>query len=254
MQRTGGHSVAAKFEVPEWLAAARAYGMLSRLPDELVAQVVAQAQRVEYPKGAIGLRWDERPLTAILLRGTARSFLSYPDGNQVTVRYLRSGDVVGVFAARMPRISRGLQALETSELLLITADRMRELSMTRPEFAWALVEEMTTVLNLTQRALYLRAFGSVRQRVAVAIMDRARLAGKVSPGQAVPGTQTELATGAGTVREVVATSLQGFKRQGIVDVRRGAVVIRDPERLAREAEIGFDPLPPARADAADRAV
>jgi CRP-like cAMP-binding protein len=168
--------------VPEWLAAARAYGLLSRLPDRLVAEVIAQAQRVEYPKGAIGLRWDDKPLTAILLRGTARSFLSYPDGSQVTARYLRTGDVVGVFAARLPRISRGLQALEPCELLMITADRMRELSMAHPEFAWALVEEMTTILNLAQRALYLRAFGTVRQRVAVAIMDRARLGGEVRAG------------------------------------------------------------------------
>jgi CRP-like cAMP-binding protein len=228
--------------------------LLARLPEGLVAEVVRQAQRVEYPKGAIGLRWEETPLTAIVLRGTARSFLSYPDGSQVTARYLRSGDVVGVFAARVPRISRGLQALEACELLLITADRMRELSMAHPEFAWALVEEMTTILNLAQRALYLRAFGTVRQRVAVAIMDRARLGGTVTPGRTVPGTQAELATGAGTVREVVATSLQGFKREGIVDVRRGAVVILDPERLAHEADVGFDPAPPGQGQASDRAV
>jgi CRP-like cAMP-binding protein len=113
---------------------------------------------------------------------------------------------------------------------------------------------MTTILNLAQRALYLRAFGSVRQRVAVAIMDRARLGGKVTAGQSVPGTQADLATGAGTVREVVATALQGFKREGIVDVRRGAVVILDPERLGREADMGFDPVPPARGEVARRAL
>jgi CRP-like cAMP-binding protein len=113
---------------------------------------------------------------------------------------------------------------------------------------------MTTILNLAQRALYLRAFGTVRQRVAVAIMDRARLGGEVNAGLTVPGTQAELATGAGTVREVVATVLHGFKREGIVDVRRGGVVILAPERLAREADVGFDAPPPDRGQSAQRAV
>jgi CRP/FNR family transcriptional regulator, cyclic AMP receptor protein len=238
----------------DWLAAARSHGLLARLPAALIHEVVAGAQRVEYPKGAVGLRWDEQPVTGIVLRGTARSFLAYPDGGQITTRYLRPGDMVGVFAARQPRIARGLVALEPTELLMISAERMRKLTLNHAEFAWELVEELTTILNMTHRALYLRAFGSVRQRVAVAIMDRARLDGDVAPGLELRGTQTELATGAGTVREVVATVLQGFKRDGTVDIRRGAVIILDPERLAREADLGFEAPAPGRGQAADRAV
>ena len=239
MQRSSAQTTTGRF--PAWLLAARGYGLLSRLPDQLVDEVVNGNQRVEYPKGAIGLRWDEQPKTAILLRGTARSFLSDPDGSQVTTRYLRPGDISGVFAPRMPKIARGVQALEACELLLIGADRMRDLSLAHPAIAWALVEEMTTALHASQRALYIRSFGSVRQRVAIAIVDRARLSGRVTVGQTIEGTQSELAVGAGTVREVVATVLQGFKREGIVDVRRGGVVIVDAQRLEREADTGFSP-------------
>jgi CRP/FNR family transcriptional regulator, cyclic AMP receptor protein len=214
--------------------------MLGRLPESLVVEMAAGAQRVEYPKGAIGLRWDERPLAAIVLRGSARAFLLYPDGGQATTRYLATGDMVGVFAQRSPRIARGIQALELSELLLIESARMRELSMAHPAFGWALVEELTTVLNLTHRALYVRAFGTIPQRVALTLLDRARLAGDVTAGQVIAGTQSELATATGTVREVVATVLQALKRKGIVNVRRGGVVILDPEGLRREADGLFD--------------
>jgi CRP/FNR family transcriptional regulator, cyclic AMP receptor protein len=230
--------------IPEWLAAARGRGWLGRLPDALVAEVVAVAQRVDYPKGGVGLRWEEEPKTAIVLRGTARGFLAYPDGNQVTTRYLKPGDMTGVFAPRVPRIARGIQALEPTQLLLISAERMKSLANSHPIIAWALIEELATILNLTQRALYIRAFGSIKQRVAVAIVDRARLAGGVRSDQVIVGTQTELATAAGTVREVVAGVLHDLKREGIVDVRRAMLVIVDPRRLEAEADGTLALLPP----------
>jgi CRP/FNR family transcriptional regulator, cyclic AMP receptor protein len=230
--------------IPEWLSAARGRGWLGRLPDPLVAEVLAAAQRVDYPKGGVGLRWEEEPKTAIVLRGTARAFLAYPDGNQVTTRYLKAGDMTGVFAPRLPRIARGIQALEPTQLLLITAERMKSLSNSHPTIAWALIEELASILNLTQRALYIRAFGSIRQRVAVAIVDRARLVGGVRSGQVIAGTQAELATAAGTVREVVAGVLHDLKREGIVDVRRAMLVIVDPHRLEAEADGTLALLPP----------
>ena len=243
MRGSAEESPGASFKIPDWLGEARGSGFLARLSDALVAELIAGAQRIEYPKGGVGLRWDESPKTAIVLRGSARAFLAYPDGNQATTRYLKAGDMTGVFAARQPRIARGIQALEASELLLVDAERMRHLAHAHGPFSWALIEELTTILNVTHRALYIRAFSSVRQRVAIAIVDRARLAGEVTPGQTVTGTQSELATAAGTVREVVATVLQGFKREGIVDVRRGVVVILDPQRLESEANRNLDLTP-----------
>ena len=240
-----------RFSVPDWLSAARGHGLLARLPEAVVGEFVAGAHRVEYPKGGSRLQWDERPMTAIVLQGTLRSFLAYPDGSQITERFLRPGDMVGVFVTRQPRIARGVQALESSELLMAEIPKVRELAGAHPEFAWALIEELTDILKMTYRALYLRAFASVRQRVAVAIMDRARLAGDVVRGSSVTGTQAELATAAGTVREVVATALQAFRREGLVEVRRGGVVILDPPGLAREAETGFEAPPPELAQTTD---
>ena len=108
--------------------------------------------------------------------------------------------------------------------------------MAEPRFAWALIEELTTVLNSNQRALYIRAFGSVRQRVVNAIVDRALASGGLTAGRKVLGTQHDLAIAVGSVREVVASTLSALKHEGLVDVRRGVIVILDADRLAREAE------------------
>ena len=225
--------------IPEWLEPARRRGLLSRLPDQIVLAVVAGAHREEYQAGTVALRWDDSPKAGIVVRGTLRTFIAIPDGGQVTVRYIAAGDMTGVYAPRQPRITRAVQALERSELLFIDAARIKELSLAFPEFAWALIEELTTVLHSTHKSLYVRSVGSVRQRVVRALLDRAEVAGGVSPGLLVPGTQQELANAVGSVREVVANVLQGLKREGLLETRRGAVVIVEPQRLLAE---GVGPL------------
>ena len=218
--------------LPHWLDGARCRGLLGQLPDSLVLEVVSGALRVEYPKGVIGLRWDDQPRTGIVLRGSARAFLVSTDGSQVTTRLLQPGDMTGVFAARQPRISRGIEALEDLELLLVDAGRMKQLAMSHPTVAWALVEELTTALNLSQRALFNRALAPVPQRVAIAIMDRARLAGSVFPGMTVSATQSQLADAAGSVREVVARAVHRMRIDGIVEIETGRITILNPDALA----------------------
>lgn len=219
-----------------WLGEARGRGLFGRLPDDLVRAAVSVSQRVEYEPGPVGLRWEQGPRTAIVLRGTLRTYVAYPDGAQATVRYIKAGDMTGIFAPRQPALARGLVALEPAELLFIDGPRMQELSMADPRFGWALVEEMTTVLNAANRALYIRAFGNLRQRVVTAIVDRATASGHLARGCEVTGTQHELAMAVGSVREVVASVLGVMKQDGLIDIRRGGVVILEPERLIAEAQ------------------
>ena len=225
--------------LPEWIQPVRTTGLLGRLSDSVVASLLQGARRVSYPEGAVALRWDEQPKTAIVLSGTLRQFISLPDGSQATIRYLRCGDTTGVFAPRRPRLSRALIALEPCELVLVDGDRIKQLALAQPAFGWALIEELTTVLNLNQKALYVRAVGSVRERVISAIVDRANASGGLVAGKTVEGTQFELANAAGTAREVVASVLQDLKRAGLVEVKRRRIVIVDPGRLTQEAGLAF---------------
>ncbi|HKW72723.1 MAG TPA: Crp/Fnr family transcriptional regulator [Candidatus Dormibacteraeota bacterium] len=222
-----------------WLQAARGTGILSKLSDSMLESVLKSSHRVEYAAGAIALRWDESPRAAIVVRGAMRGFIMFPDGTQATTRYLKPGDMTGVFAARSPRIAKAVQAIEPSELLFVDAGRIKELALAEPSFAWTLIEELTTVLNSAHRALYIRAFGSVRQRVACAILERAEISGCLEKGSRLEGTQVELASAVGSVREVVASALHALKREGILDISRGGVVVLDPARLAVEANLGL---------------
>src|SRR5207247_7553351 len=104
---------AGALQVPEWLGQARTRGLLSRLSEEVVSAVVAGGHRVEYPAGAVALRWDDSPKAGVVLRGTLRAYIAVPDGGQVTTRYLAAGDMTGRSEER--RVGKECQSRGPSE-------------------------------------------------------------------------------------------------------------------------------------------
>ncbi len=221
---------------PEVVSLARSRGILSRLPPHLAAELLDGAQRAQFPRGAHVLSWPNPTSSVVVLRGALRVYLADGEGRQVTTRYVRPGDIFG-FVMESPIVCH-LQALEDSELLMVDPERIYSLARTNPLFAGELLDEMKAAMASALRAIYVRAFGTVRERVVNAILDHASLTGSVEPGRNVLGTQQELALAVGSVREVVAGVLHQLKRDGFIDVRRGSVVILQPEKLAREAAGG----------------
>ncbi|HYL08256.1 MAG TPA: Crp/Fnr family transcriptional regulator [Candidatus Udaeobacter sp.] len=219
----------------DWLGPARSHGLLSRLPEPLIASLIERGHRVRHPKGAVVMSWPNAATSVLVLEGALRAYLSDEDGRQVTTRYLRPGDIFGFVREVQASLECHLEAIEQSELLMIDQDRVERLAEAKPAFALALMEELREIISSGLRAVYLRAFGTVRDRVANAILERAAVTGEIAAGRTVAGTQYELAMAAGSVREVVANVLQELKRDGLINVHRGGVVILAPERLAREA-------------------
>ena len=104
-------------------------------------------------------------------------------------------------------------------------------------FAWTVAEEVTRRLYEVIEAFAGNAFGSLRQRIARQLLDLAaeqqrdsRLIARV--------TQQELADATGTVREAAARALRQMRDDGLVDTTRRGILILDPTRLQREADVG----------------
>lgn len=229
-------------QLPDWLGAARQTGFLTRLPDSLVHDLLEGSHRIEYPAGALASRWDDRRRAAIVVRGSIRTFISSLEGGQITLSYLRVGDLVMTLDSR---ISRGIQAIEISEMLYLDEGRLTSLAEHEAILATAVREEAIKSLVDTQRWYAIRAFGTIRLRVANAILDRALSSGGLIQDRLVAGTQSELANAVGSVREVVATALQQLKREGIISIRRGGVTILDPQGLHKVADGRLGLGPPA---------
>jgi len=87
-------------------------------------------------------------------------------------------------------------------------------------------------LRRTMELVGLRTIGSIRQRLAYDLLDRACREQLASGRLIVEASQTELADSIGTSREVAARALAVLRSEGLITTRRGSVRIESPTRLA----------------------
>jgi len=158
-----------------------------------------------------------------------------PEGRQVTYRYTRPGDVLGIPVLVGGPVNVGVQTVEPSSLFRISARTLTAAGRRDPRVSWAIAEFVTRRLyeNLEQTAV--NAFGSVRQRVAAHLLDLASTRQEPAGRLAARISQQELADAAGTVREVVARVLRELRTAGIIATAADHIVILDATRLYAES-------------------
>jgi CRP/FNR family cyclic AMP-dependent transcriptional regulator len=225
------------FMADPWMVAERqvvdAVGgsFLGRLPSDLVDALVEVGERIDYPAGSTIYREGSYPRTLLVVGGLLRVYMSSPEGRQVTVRYARTCDVLGIAVLVGGPADVGVQTLAESSLFRIDSRTLTAAAQRDARVAWALAEELNRRLYETLQQTAINAFGSVRQRVAGHLLDlasaqqrpRGRLVARVS--------QQELADAVGSVREVVARVLRDFRLDQLVVTSPDSIHILDPVRL-----------------------
>jgi CRP/FNR family transcriptional regulator, cyclic AMP receptor protein len=214
---------------------ALARSFLADLPAELVGRLRAEGERAYYPAGTTVYRAGDDPRAALVVGGLIRVYLSSPAGRQVTVRYARPGDVLGIAVLVGGAGNFGVQAVESSSVFRISARTLTGAARRDARVSWAIAEELNRRLYDVLEQTAVNAFGSVRQRVAAHLLDLA------SDGQRPGGrlvaqvSQQELADAAGSVREVVTRALRDLRLAGIVATAADSVMVLDPARLYAES-------------------
>ncbi|HEU5417166.1 MAG TPA: Crp/Fnr family transcriptional regulator [Streptosporangiaceae bacterium] len=214
---------------------ALASSFLGSLPPDVAGRLRADGDRADYPAGTTIYRPGAEPRAVLVVRGLLRVYLASAEGRQVTVRYARPADVLGIAVLVGGPAGVGVQAVEPSSLFRINSRALIAAGRRDPRVAWAMAEELNRRLYEVLEQTAVNAFGSVRQRVAGHLLDLAsdqqhpqdRLVARVS--------QQDLADATGSVREVVARVLREFRVAGIVATGGDSVVILDAARLHAES-------------------
>jgi CRP/FNR family transcriptional regulator len=212
-----------------------ARSFLAELPAELAARLRAEGERTDYPAGTLVYRAGADPHAALVIHGLIRVFLTSPGGRQVTVRYARPSDVLGIAVLVGGPASTSVQAVEPSSLYRISARTLTEAARRDPRVSWTIAEELNRRLYEVLDQTAVHAFGSVRQRVAAHLLDLASDRQRKGGRLVAHVSQQELADAAGSVREVVARALRDLRVAGIVATTADSVVILDPARLYAES-------------------
>src|SRR3954454_13606468 len=210
---------------------ALARSFLAELPADLVSRLQAEGDRADYPAGTTVYRAGDDPRAALVVRGLIRVFLSSAGGRQVTVRYARPGDVLGIAVLVGGPADTSVQTVEPSTVFRISSRTLTAAARRDPRVSWAIAEELNRRLYDVLEQTAVNAFGSVRQRIAVHLLalasDEQPLLGRL---EAIL-SQQELSDAAGSVLEVVARALRDLRMAGIVATTAESVVILDPARL-----------------------
>jgi CRP/FNR family transcriptional regulator, cyclic AMP receptor protein len=208
---------------------------LGRLPRELVEDLLAGGQRTDYPAGSTIYREGSAPRSELVVRGLLRVFMSSPEGRQVTVRYAREADVLGIAVIVGGPANVRVQTISDSSLFRIDVRRLVDAARGDGRIAWALAEELNRRLYDTLQQTAVNTFGSVRQRVAAHLLDLASAQQHPQDRLVARVTQQELADAVGSVREVVARALRALRVAGVVATGPDSVLILDPARLHEES-------------------
>ncbi len=213
---------------------ALARSFLAGLPAEVVGRLRAEGDRADYPAGTTVYLAGSDPRAALVVHGLVRVYLASVEGRQITVRYARPGDVLGIAVLVGGPASVGVQAVEPSGLFRISSRTLTAEARRDPRVSWAIAEELNRRLYDTLEQTAVNAFGSVHQRVAAHLLDLASAQQHPAGRQVAHISQQELADAVGSVREVVARALRDFRVAGMVATTADSVVILDPARLYAE--------------------
>jgi CRP/FNR family transcriptional regulator len=214
---------------------ALARSFLAQLPAELAGRLREEGERADFAAGTTVYRAGADPLAALVVRGLIRVYLSSPGGRQVTVRYARPGDVLGIAVLVGGPANTSVQTLEPSSVFRISARTLTAAARQDPRVSWAIAEELNRRLYGVLEQTAVNAFGSVRQRVAVHLLDLASDRQRPQGSLVANVSQQELADAAGSVREVVARALRDLRVAGIVATAADRIEILDPARLYAES-------------------
>jgi len=209
-------------------------GCWSSLPVDTIKSLVVGGQVKTLPAGDTVYAEADTGGLAAILDGLLRVYMHASDGRQVTVRYVRAGDLLGV-----PSLVGGpapvfVQAVVPATAFLFDSDRIKRAARSDASIAWAFAEESVHRLYDVLEELAGNAFASVRQRVARHLLDIA--SSRPASGSTLTAfvSQQDLANSVGSVREVVARVLAELRAERLVRTSPGRVEIIDPVRLSRQ--------------------
>ncbi len=167
----------------------------------------------------------------VLLAGRARIFRSGADGREQILRLLGPGDTFG----EVPVFDGGpnpatVEALDTCDVVLVPSAAFRLVVARYPEVAAALLEHFARRLRSFTELVEQISLQTVQQRIARYLYMTAREEGVATDdGIVVPRiiTQQDLAALVGSVREVVSRTMRVMEEDGVVEIRRKEILVRD---------------------------
>ena len=254
----------------DWVRAIEA-SFLGRLPERTWRLLFDRAHQIDAPPKTVLYPETEQEPTAhlvLVVDGLVRVYRTSRSGREVTIRYARRGDILGLPSVVAQASPAAAQAVVPTRVVAMSAQVLRSRAQRDSQLAWAMAEEMAGSLFNIQERLAHNVFAPIRSRVARYLLDVATPAGdshtptpspaatasapakasvaKASapatardaamPGQVATASYEDIAAAIGTVREVVARTLAGLRDDGLIRRTEAGIALIDLDGLREAAQ------------------
>ena len=209
-------------------------GCWAAVPIGTIESLIEGGRVVDFPSGRTVYTEADTERLAVMMHGLLRVYMHAGDGRQVTVRYVRAGDLLGAPALIGGPAPVFVQAVTDGTVFFFDIGRVKRVARHEASLAWALAEEAVHRLYDVLEELAGNTFASVRQRVARHLLDLATSRLEASGTLTASVNQQDLANSVGSVREVVARVLADLRSEHLVRTSPGRVEILDPLRMSHE--------------------
>jgi CRP/FNR family transcriptional regulator, cyclic AMP receptor protein len=196
-------------------------------------QLGTGVDEVHTAAGSLIFRAGQLPKIALVVAGIVRVFIATQLGRQMTIRYARAGDLIGLAPYLAGTDQWNAEAITDVSVKVLTFDHLRSAGAHDPELPWRIAQHVAAV---TAEALHTVADAN-GQPISVRVARHLREMTLRGPDghSVVQISHQRLADAVGTVREVVSRELTALRADGVIDRTAGSVRVIDEERLARLA-------------------
>jgi CRP-like cAMP-binding protein len=205
------------------------------------AELLAQARESQVAAGDIIYRVADIGTSGgaltVVVEGLLRVYTGSVQGREMTIRYLSSGDLVGLPTVVAPEVIQeelhlAVQALTDTHILQLSTEHFRNALARDPSMYPIVCKELVRALAGTYELLAENVFSPVRQRVARHLLDLSVREGRHF---VVHASQQTVADAIGSVREVVSRVIIQMRDEGLIDRIGDGYVILDLAGLHRSS-------------------
>ncbi len=206
--------------------------LCAALPECALERLAGAARPIAYQDGQlIVIEGDAGAPVFFVMEGAVRAFRTNLDGREQNLIHLSAGEAFNMPAAFAPGQIAPISAAAVgpTRLLCIAQADFRRITSQTPDIALAVLRDFSTKLVHLTNLTHDLSLRSVRGRLAQFLLAQAQ------SGDAPRWTHEAIAAQIGTVREVVSRTMRAFVREGLIEINRQQITIRDPQALEIEA-------------------
>jgi CRP/FNR family transcriptional regulator, cyclic AMP receptor protein len=194
-------------------------------------EVLLGSRRFHYPAGATYHQDHAAPMALVVESGLIRIFVSSEDGRQASVAYFHPGDAYAALEI-IPTGPAALQALSESTVLILDPANLTRLITQNKSVSEAATRVLGRELARLVRVITVRSLGSMTERLAFDLLERASDA-QLREGELVCHvTHEQLADSIGSTREVVSRIVGDLRRRGVLVTSPRQIRVVDVTQLS----------------------